>query len=465
MYALPPDIVYICLLSTWCIGIARGKEESNINVLRTNLLKTPSLKACPTFSQINNVGINFTFFLHEVISLDSPGVLKTRAYIEFSWKSATPWPTEPKVSITSLKISSNQIWHPKVFVLNSVNNSHSSMSPTADLLVFTSSSVVYFKTRLVLETMCSNNLQFFPFDEQDCDIIFLPLDADCSFNLMELSANREQPEIMVQRAWTVTSQEVYKREFQNDAIIRVYLHLQRNRLVSALFFVAPLLLMSFMTTCILLVPRRHGNMRMYFVLAMFGAEIVFCGYTSASIPNILRQPNLPRFGLFAIFILFQNIIVIIMNLVILRQPPPKPNITEEILKNGPLHTFSTLAANDEAFRNVLSMDDVNDVLQKVVQESASLSTNVGFSVQQLKQALIEAYKNPTKTIESIPDANTIKTTVCESVQNAKPLNQSVQELFRIQKKGDHLTPQNVDLILFFIFIVTSYAVYALIYFL
>ncbi|XP_065061778.1 neuronal acetylcholine receptor subunit alpha-7-like [Rhopilema esculentum] len=149
-----------------------GSEHDLKKKLITNYLKTIR----PVKNHSNPVDVKFDIALRAVLDLEEKKqVLSTSSWIRIYWKDENlVWDPKNYSNIKSINFLAEEIWKPDVVLYNSVDNDGGGIldtSMTTNIIVSSDGSCSWF-CPLILQTECSVDIKYFPFDRQVCPMRF-----------------------------------------------------------------------------------------------------------------------------------------------------------------------------------------------------------------------------------------------------------------------------------------------------
>ncbi|KAH9502548.1 Neuronal acetylcholine receptor subunit alpha-2 [Bulinus truncatus] len=155
-------------------------EVSAVKVLSEKTLIRDLLKRYNTEGKVgrpvvhpsDKVLVNFSLSLIQIVDLDEKNqILKTNIWYHYRWSDCLlKWRPADHDNITSVRVPSDKIWLPDIVLYNFADNR---LSEQRDALVVVGhTGELLWMPQAILNSSCSFDTLFFPFDEQICHLKF-----------------------------------------------------------------------------------------------------------------------------------------------------------------------------------------------------------------------------------------------------------------------------------------------------
>uniref|UniRef100_A0A8C5Q6G6 Acetylcholine receptor subunit beta n=1 Tax=Leptobrachium leishanense TaxID=445787 RepID=A0A8C5Q6G6_9ANUR len=140
--------------------------------LRDKLFENYNAIIRPTRKHSDKVTVQVGMTLSQLIGLDEKQeLLATKVYMNLAWMDhRLSWDPAENNGITSLRISSGNVWKPDIVLMNN-NDGNFNMALDVDVLVTSKGSVTWEPPGL-FQSSCSIEVEYFPFDWQNCSMVF-----------------------------------------------------------------------------------------------------------------------------------------------------------------------------------------------------------------------------------------------------------------------------------------------------
>ncbi|KAI4806613.1 hypothetical protein KUCAC02_017431 [Chaenocephalus aceratus] len=178
------SVFLLALLSAecWC----RNEEERLINFLITEQGYNKELR--PVKRQQDVVNVYLALTLSNLISLkEVDETLLTNVWIDHSWVDfRLAWNETEFDDIKELRLPSKMLWLPEI-VLENNNDAQFEVAYYSNVVVY-SSGLCYWLPPAIFRSSCSINVNYFPFDWQNCTLKFVSL----TYNAKEIKMNLKE---------------------------------------------------------------------------------------------------------------------------------------------------------------------------------------------------------------------------------------------------------------------------------
>ncbi|XP_073653574.1 acetylcholine receptor subunit beta isoform X4 [Tursiops truncatus] len=157
---------------------ARGSEAEGR--LREKLFSGYDSSVRPAREVGDRVGVSIGLSLAQLISLNEKDEeMSTKVYLDLEWTDyRLSWDPEEHEGIDSLRITAESVWLPDVVLLN---NNDGNFDVALDISVVVSSDgSVRWQPPGIYRSSCSIQVTYFPFDWQNCTMVFSSYSYDSS---------------------------------------------------------------------------------------------------------------------------------------------------------------------------------------------------------------------------------------------------------------------------------------------
>ncbi|XP_061661869.1 acetylcholine receptor subunit delta isoform X2 [Syngnathoides biaculeatus] len=157
----------------WPVCLCRNEEERLINYLLKERGYNKELR--PVERQQDAVNVSLALTLSNLISLkEVDETLLTNVWIDHTWTDyRLTWNTTEFDGIEMLRLPSNMVWLPEI-VLENNNDAQFQVAYYSNVLV-NSEGLCYWLPPAIFRSSCSINVNYFPFDWQNCTLKFTSL--------------------------------------------------------------------------------------------------------------------------------------------------------------------------------------------------------------------------------------------------------------------------------------------------
>ncbi|XP_062841291.1 acetylcholine receptor subunit delta [Trichomycterus rosablanca] len=317
-------------LRTVCSG--RNEEERLIHHLFKARGYNKELR--PVEKKDDTVLIYLALTLSNLISLNEVDeTLLTNVWMEHGWTDhRLSWNTSEFDDIEVLRLPSSMVWLPEI-VLENNNDAQFQVAYYCNVLVYPNG-FVYWLPPAIFRSSCSINVNYFPFDWQNCTLKFSSL----TYNAKEISLNLKEEEDLENKRnykveWIVIDPEGFTENGEWEIVhrparrniyrsipmdsnkhqdITFYLIIKRKPLFYIVIIIIPCVLISFMASLVYYLPADSGE-KMTLSISVLLAQSVFLLLISQRLPE--TSMAVPLFVKYLMFIMVL-VTVVVLNCVI-----------------------------------------------------------------------------------------------------------------------------------------------------
>ncbi|KAH9500020.1 hypothetical protein Btru_076177 [Bulinus truncatus] len=317
--------VEICPAST-ALNETMSQWREAKSMLKSQVLSHRAVrgKLCPA-EKNNTVSLLFKFLSYEVLACNElEQSFTTVNLLGVFWQDPDiSWNPEDFEGIDLLNLDYNDLWHPIIMVTNSADPELTVVSPLNDQLQIKNNGEIEVLTPLFLTTTCSFDLSRYPFDVQECEVIFLPFIADCKFNVSSESYEGLNDPFQLKGEWDIVDQALspsayFTKYTYTLPTVRVTLKISRSSLFYIITVISPMVLTSLMTTFVFLIPPESGE-KVSFLVSIFVSDAVFLNFISGTIPRSMTLSKIPRLTLFLIGVMIQSFLALLATIFVMEK--------------------------------------------------------------------------------------------------------------------------------------------------
>uniref|UniRef100_UPI0037E7DA35 acetylcholine receptor subunit delta isoform X1 n=2 Tax=Semicossyphus pulcher TaxID=241346 RepID=UPI0037E7DA35 len=325
-------VLLLSLLSSGCWG--RNEEERLINYLIKEKQYYKELR--PAERQQDTVDVYLGLTLSNLISLkEVDETLLTNVWIEHTWTDyRLSWNETVFDGIDVIRLPSNMVWLPEI-VLENNNDAQFEVAYYSNVLVY-SNGLCYWLPPAIFRSSCSINVNYFPFDWQNCTLKFVSL----TYNAKEIRILLKEeggdggdelhtvewiiidPEGFTENGeWEIihrpAKRNTYKHipmESNKHQDITFYLIIKRKPLFYIVNIIIPCVLISFLATLVYYLPADSGE-KMTLSISVLLAQSVFLLLISQRLPE--TSMSVPLIVKYLMFIMVLVTVVVLNCVVVL----------------------------------------------------------------------------------------------------------------------------------------------------
>ncbi|OWF37794.1 neuronal acetylcholine receptor subunit alpha-3-like [Mizuhopecten yessoensis] len=273
--------VLLALVSMVHATVAQTGDD--LKTLHDELFITRSYRnVVPPYKNLNqSIIVLVAFFLKGINQLDEvEEKLATTAYLELAWNDAfLSWNKKDFHDISYFYVPQNAVWKPDI----SLQNGFTKLKELGDDVILVKVSYrgrIYWKPFEVFETKCDIDITNFPFDHQNCKLIFRmwtsqPQDVKFALKNPALNTQLYEPN----GVWELTSTKIELT--YGDVVVSLILH--RRPEFYLLTLICPIILLSVLAIFTFVIPVNSGE-KMGYSMTVHLAFAVFLTIVSTSLP-------------------------------------------------------------------------------------------------------------------------------------------------------------------------------------
>ncbi|XP_065700788.1 acetylcholine receptor subunit gamma isoform X3 [Patagioenas fasciata] len=327
------------LLLTLCAlaGVScRNQEEKLLQDLMTNYNRhlRPALRR----DQIIDVTLKLT--LTNLISLNErEETLTTNVWIEMQWFDyRLRWDPEQYDNIQQLRVPSTMVWLPDVVLENNIDGTFE-ITLYTNVLVSPDGSI-YWLPPAIYRSSCSIHVTYFPFDWQNCTMVFQSQTYSANEINLLLTVEDGQtvewifidPEAFTENGeWAIKHRPARKiinsEHFTPDDIqyqqVIFYLIIQRKPLFYIINIIVPCVLISAMAVLVYFLPAKAGGQKCTVSINVLLAQTVFLFLIAQKVPETSQA--VPLIGKYLTFLMVVTVVIVVNAVIVLNVSLRTPN--------------------------------------------------------------------------------------------------------------------------------------------
>ncbi|XP_072306673.1 acetylcholine receptor subunit delta [Eucyclogobius newberryi] len=310
----------------------RNEEERLINYLFKEKGYNKELR--PVEKQQEAVDVYLALTLSNLISLkEVTETLLTNVWIDHSWTDhRLTWNVTEFDGIDMLRLPSNMVWLPEI-VLENNNDAQFQVAYYSNVLV-DPTGYCYWLPPAIFRSSCSINVNYFPFDWQNCTLKFTSLTYNAKEIRMLLKEEYSDDSkytvewiIIDPAGWTENGEwEVHHRPAKRNTYkhipmesnkhqdITFYLIIKRKPLFYIVNIIIPCVLISFLASLVYYLPADSGE-KMTLSISVLLAQSVFLLLISQRLPE--TSMSVPLIVKYLMFIMVLVTVVVLNCVVVL----------------------------------------------------------------------------------------------------------------------------------------------------
>ncbi|KAM4695004.1 acetylcholine receptor subunit delta [Discoglossus pictus] len=276
--------------------------------------------------------------LSNLISLkEADETLTTNVWVEQAWvDSRLSWNMSEFNNIDILRVTPDMVWQPQLILENN-NNGVFQVAYFCNVLI-QHTGYIYWLPPAIFQTSCSINVNYFPFDWQNCSLKFSSLTYSAKEINLQLRNDEEEdsdPKKMYPVEWIIIDPEGFTENGEWEIVhipakknidrsvppestkhqdITFYLIIQRKPLFYIINILAPCVLIALLANLVFYLPADSGE-KMTLSISVLLAQAVFLLLISQRLPE--TSLAIPLISKFLMFIMVLVMIVVVSCVVVL----------------------------------------------------------------------------------------------------------------------------------------------------
>ncbi|KAM9085884.1 acetylcholine receptor subunit gamma isoform 1-T1 [Megaptera novaeangliae] len=311
-----------------CLGAqGRNQEERLLGDLMQSYV--PHLRPAKHDSDVVNVSLKLT--LTNLISLNErEEALTTNVWIEMQWCDyRLRWDPRDYDGLWVLRLPSTMVWRPDVVLENNVDGVFE-VALYCNVLV-SPDGCVYWLPPAIFRSSCPVSVTYFPFDWQNCSLIFQSQTYSTNEINLQLSQEDGQtiewifidPEAFTENGeWAIRHRpakmlldEAAPAEEAGHQKVVFYLLIQRKPLFYVINIIAPCVLISSVAILIYFLPAKAGGQKCTVAINVLLAQTVFLFLVAKKVPETSQA--VPLISKYLTFLLVVTILIVVNAVVVL----------------------------------------------------------------------------------------------------------------------------------------------------
>ena len=232
-----------------------------MTTLYGKLLTNYDIRVRPRYNLLEPVNVSGILMLHGVCEFDTASQkLSLFGYFIFSWMDdLLVWNSSLYGGIEKTYMPDDQTWKPNLR-LSIIHGGQSELGTNTDTIHILSNGTVVWSTDDVYNIMCDVNVQFYPFDKQNCEFYLYVLDTpESEINITDVQLELSSVFFKESGVWKIVSIHSERITFYSVATIIFNIEVERRHAFITATMICPLVLLSVINVGVFLVPVECGE--------------------------------------------------------------------------------------------------------------------------------------------------------------------------------------------------------------
>ncbi|XP_072006183.1 acetylcholine receptor subunit beta [Engystomops pustulosus] len=319
---LAVTLLYTALLQ----GVGAAHSEGS---LRDKLFENYNVHVRPTRTPQEKVPVQVGMVLSQLISLNEKDEeLTTKGFMNLAWNdNRLTWDPTQYHGIETLRIPSDQVWKPDIVLMNN-NDGEFDVALEVEVLVNWKGNVTWHPPALY-HSSCSIEVEYFPFDWQNCSMVFRSQTYEADEITLEHprdSQGREITQVVIfpntfteNGQWEIRHRSSRKNTLPTDPTyedITFYLVIRRKPLFYIVNIIVPCILITILAIFVFYLPPDAGEKMTLSIFALLTLT-VFLLLLADKVPETsLAVPIIVNYLMFTMILVTFSVIlsVVVLNL-------------------------------------------------------------------------------------------------------------------------------------------------------
>ncbi|XP_068217896.1 uncharacterized protein [Palaemon carinicauda] len=278
----------------------RRPAPSDQQKLYNDLFRNYNKHIRPVIHHEEVIKVQFEIALFNVLSLDTKnGVMITNTEVITKWYDPyLQWDPDDYNQTTSLLVMYDDVWHPDIILFNTADTNYESAIIHTNIIV-EHSGLCKLATHALFTSVCNVAIEWFPFDQQTCDMIFASWTSDISKMVLvegpsDITRYNPNQEFFMENFYSESFEDFNPCCEHPFSMISYHIQLQRRTKFAVFFFIVPGVLINMCALLVFTLPAESGEKIGLGINSML-AMIVFLMAMTEKLPP---TQNLPLAGIY-----------------------------------------------------------------------------------------------------------------------------------------------------------------------
>ncbi|XP_067936865.1 neuronal acetylcholine receptor subunit alpha-10-like [Watersipora subatra] len=258
----------------------------------------------PSHNASHSIAVTFGLALAQLIDVDEKNqIVTTNCWLNQAWiDTDLRWDPKDFNGISTILLPYDSVWLPDILLYNSADVVSSKTSAVSTNVIVTNTGNVTWLSTVIYKSSCTINVRYFPFDEQNCSMVFASWTYDGSqLNLTLVDKQGDLSNYMANSEFEMVNMYVERNiKYYSCCVepypdITYYIHLRRR----PMFYVFNMLLPCFLITLVALlgfyIPSDSGEKVAMGITTLLSMTVFLMLVTEAMPPT---SESLPLIGIY-----------------------------------------------------------------------------------------------------------------------------------------------------------------------
>ncbi|ESP04297.1 hypothetical protein LOTGIDRAFT_136425 [Lottia gigantea] len=253
---------FFCFFSVCCVNC----DKNEIKLVR-KLMADYDKRIRPSLNASESLNVTFGLALAQIIDVDEKNqILTTNCWLNQIWIDyALRWDPDDYGGIKVIRLPFDQVWRPDVLLYNNADVSSIFSSISSNVIV-TSDGNVTWLSMVIFKSSCSIDVRYFPFDEQNCTMLFASWTYDgYQLNLMVNTGDGDTTNYIHNSEWELDKLKVERNVVYYSCCaepypdITFYIHIRRRPLFYIFNMILPCIMITLVALLGFYIPSDSGE--------------------------------------------------------------------------------------------------------------------------------------------------------------------------------------------------------------
>ncbi|XP_041365681.1 ligand-gated ion channel 4-like isoform X2 [Gigantopelta aegis] len=196
---------YVILFFSFIAGAATVDTDAQYRLVR-DLLKPYDKRVRPALNFSESLNVTFGVALAQIIDVDEKNqIITTNCWLNQGWLDPKlRWEPKKYGNITVVRIPFKEIWLPDIVLYNTAEVTSADFSSVSTNVIVTHDGNVTWLSMVIFKSSCSIDVQYFPFDEQNCSMSFSSWTYDAyQVNILNVGTEGDTSNYMNSTEWNL----------------------------------------------------------------------------------------------------------------------------------------------------------------------------------------------------------------------------------------------------------------------
>ncbi|XP_071102064.1 neuronal acetylcholine receptor subunit alpha-10-like isoform X1 [Haliotis cracherodii] len=250
-----------------CCSVTMSLADDNEYRLVRDLLQGYDKRIRPSINSSERLNVTFGVALAQIIDVDEKNqILTTNCWLNQMWLDyGLRWDPDKYGGIKVIRLPHDSVWRPDILLYNNADVSSFFSSISSNVIVNNDGNVTWL-SMVIFKSSCSINVRYFPFDEQNCSLLFSSWTYDgLQLDLIMNSPHGDTSNYIHNSEWLLVKLLVKRNVVYYSCCdepypdITYYIHIRRRPLFYIFNMILPCILITLVALLGFYIPSDSGE--------------------------------------------------------------------------------------------------------------------------------------------------------------------------------------------------------------